>query len=142
MLRHSLNIGSLDKLEFPSSKEDKFIWRPNPMGEFTVNSSYLSLLEDNSSPGCLRKVWNQQLIPKINFFWWTALQDNVFKRVFQFSNRYVLCKQEENPSHLLFHCTFTKTLWGLVLQKLDFSWVMDKDLQLFVLGRCGPHITL
>ncbi|GLJ40136.1 hypothetical protein SUGI_0822340 [Cryptomeria japonica] len=88
-------------------RDDKFIWKGDPLGEYSVKMTYNSLLQELALTINWKGVWNPQLIPKINFLWWIVLhnkiltQDNLAKWGFQFPNRCILCKNEaEIPSHL------------------------------------------
>lgn len=58
-------------------REDKFICWLNLVGEFMVKSAYIFILKDNIPLGHWAKIWNQHLIPKINFFWWTTLHNKI-----------------------------------------------------------------
>lgn len=59
----------LNKVRIPFFPcEDKFVWKWNPSGDFTVKSAYHSLLRDINSPHWWKQNWNPHLITKINFF--------------------------------------------------------------------------
>ncbi|GLJ43861.1 hypothetical protein SUGI_0914210 [Cryptomeria japonica] len=49
-------------------REDKFIWKWDPSGDFSVRTAYTSLLRELVYSSIWKEVWNPQLIPKVNFF--------------------------------------------------------------------------
>lgn len=90
-------------------------------------------------------MWIHQLIPKINFFWWTSIHgkiltiDNLVKRGFQFPNWCTLCRREEETIyHLFIHYHFDAQVWKNVLQRLNISWVFDRDIHQFILNLKFP----
>lgn len=106
--------------------------------------AYHLLLKFDGDEYCWKKVWNPQLIPKINFFWWASIHgkiltiDNLFKRGFQFPNWCTLCNSEEETiSHLFIHYQYSTQVWQNVLQKLNIHWVFYSNIHQFVLNwRC------
>lgn len=130
----------LEKVRIPySTHSDKFVWAMNLSGSFSVKSAYNLLFAHVNDCHCRREVWNSQLIPKINFFWWTALHgkiltiDNLKRRGFLLANQCVMCNcVEESINHLFIHCPFTSTVWHKVLQKFDIAWTFLEDLQQFI----------
>ena len=51
-------------------------WDLTPNENFTVKSSYTFMYNKELCPSLWSKVWITNLIPKINFFWWTARHGN------------------------------------------------------------------
>ncbi|GLJ30993.1 hypothetical protein SUGI_0619400 [Cryptomeria japonica] len=128
--------------------EDNFIWKETQSGSFSVKSSYNQLLKPLVDVECWKKVWNPQLIPKINFFWWslmhgkTLMLDNLKKRGFHLPNRCSLCKvDEETIDHIFVLCPFVVHLWSITLQKCDLCWVFQKDIEIFAFDWTPPPIT-
>ena len=48
--------------------EDKFVWEITPNGQFTIKSAYNLLFNKDHNLASWRKVWINNLLPKINFF--------------------------------------------------------------------------
>ena len=69
-------------------QEDTRVWDLTPIGNFTVKSAYKHLFSKVLCPPLWSKVWISNLLPKINFFWWTVQHgkiltlDNLKGRVF------------------------------------------------------------
>lgn len=101
---------------------DKLVWTANPSGSFSVKSAYNLLVASFNDCYSWKEVWNSQLIPKINFFWWTTLHgkiltiDNLKRRGFTLANKCVMCNcAEESINHLFIHCPFASGVWYKVL---------------------------
>ena len=82
-------------------------WDLTPNGNFTIKSTYTLMFNNESCPTMWSKVWITNLIPKINFFWWTVQHgkiltlDNLKRRGFYITNHYYLYKEKgESISHL------------------------------------------
>ena len=58
-------------------QEDFMAWDLTSNGNFTVKSAYTLLFNKELCPTTWSKVWISNLIPKINFFWWTV-QHGIF----------------------------------------------------------------
>lgn len=44
-------------------------------------------------------------------------------------NRCSLClANEENEAHLLIHCAYASSVWGLILEKFSMKWVMASTI--------------
>ena len=88
-------------------------WDLTPNGNFTIKSAYPFMFSKDPCPILWRKVWITNLIPKINFFWWTTQHgifltlDNLKKKGFYITNYCCLCEQkEESIYHLFIECQF------------------------------------
>lgn len=119
-----------------NNEEDVLIWKFEPKGNITVSSMYGVLTPDPSESPFLSKAWIKGLIPKINIFYWTILQnkiltlDNLKIRGFNFPNRCALClKEEESMDHLVIHCSFTISIWESFLKNFCMEWVFPNSIQ-------------
>lgn len=104
-------------------------------GLYSVKLAYNLLMEETPMWELASKVWIKNLIPKIGFFMWVAIQnkiltlDNLRKKGFSLANRCTLCNSyEEIVNHLLLHFTISKEVINLVLQKIGRSWVFSRTL--------------
>ena len=60
----------------PNNKRDELVWRDNPNGSYSVASGYNSLWSlKEKSPWA--EAWLPGLTPKINIFYWLALQNKI-----------------------------------------------------------------
>lgn len=60
-----------------ASHEDNFFWKETQSGTFSVKYAYRQLLRPSADGECWKKIWNPQLIPKINFFWWSLMHGKI-----------------------------------------------------------------
>lgn len=104
-----------------SMQEDRLIWDKTVNGSFSIKSAYNQLFSNDPNPSNWGLVWNNNLLPKINFFWWTVqhgkilITDNLKKRGFVLPNRCYLCKNnEESIKHLFLECPFSQRIWSTV----------------------------
>ena len=75
-------------------------------------------------PTLWSKVWITNLIPKINFFWWTTQHgkiltlDNLKRRGFYITNNCCLCNEkEESISHVFLECQYALGIWTKVWER-------------------------
>ena len=59
-----------------SNRKDEVIWGDNPNGYYSIASSYNSLLSSKEKPPWAT-AWILGLTPKINIFYWLALQNKI-----------------------------------------------------------------
>lgn len=90
------------------------IWGDNSCGNYSVASRYMALWSSKERPPW-SKAWIPGLTPKINIFYWLALQnkiltqDNLLKRDQILPSRCSLCKNQlETGNHLFIYCTFSR----------------------------------
>lgn len=95
-----MNACSLDP-----HQEDLTVWGIDSRGCFKVSSVFIS--EDKVNYPMWAKAWIKGIIPKINIYFWTMLQnkiltlDNLQKRGVYLVNRCCLCKMDlEDTNHL------------------------------------------
>lgn len=56
-------------------------------------------------------------------------------RGWNFANRCILCKQEEESvSHIFIHCSMAKLVWDFFLSHLQISWVFPKFINALIMG--------
>ena len=120
-------------------QEDKVVWDIISSGHFTIKSTYKIIFCKDLCPTTWQKVWINNLLPKINFFWWTVqhgkllLLDNLKKENFFITNRCYLYKEkEENISHRFLECLYTLKIWSLMWEKFGLCWVLKENLSQFV----------
>lgn len=101
---------------------DSFVWGQNRIGTYLIKSAYRILMDVPPKWEKVGKVWVKNLISKIGFLSWVAIQnkiltlDNLRKRGFSLANKCTLCNyQEETINHLLLHCEFSKELIHMAL---------------------------
>ena len=117
-----------------SNKKDEVIWGDNPNGSYYVASGYNYLWCLREKPSWV-KAWLSGLIPKINIFYWLALQNkiltqnNLIKRGHVMPNRFILYKNQlESGNHLFIHCSYSREVWDFLTQDLGISWCMQNNL--------------
>ena len=117
-----------------SSKRDELIWGDNSNGNYSVASGYMDLSNLKDKPPWSR-AWLPSLIPKINIFYWLALQnkiltqDNLIKRGQILPNRCILYKNQlEMGNHLFIHYSYSREVWDFLTQDLGISWCMSDNL--------------
>ena len=110
-------------------------WDLTPSGSFIVKLAYTHIFSKDPSMILWSKVWITNLIPKINFFWWTAQHgnfltiDNLKKRGFYIKNYCCLCKENaESISHLFIECQFFVGILTKVWERFGVAWVMKDNL--------------
>ena len=94
-------------------------------GKYSASEGYkalLSLPHVAPNPARWNFIWNFPLMPKIDFFCWTAAHqsiltgDNLKIRGMEGPSRCPLCcSEEETMDHLLLNCPFSKEVWSEVL---------------------------
>ncbi|WVZ69203.1 hypothetical protein U9M48_018027 [Paspalum notatum var. saurae] len=105
--------------------EDKFRWRWSSDGNYSLSSAYHACFIGSVPFLGAKFIWKASVPPKVKFFAWLAAQDRCWTAVrrhrhgLQDDNVCALCDQEaESINHLLLHCSFSKHVWFLALQKL------------------------
>ena len=58
-------------------QEDTRVWELTSSGNFTVKLTYKNLFSKDLCTLLWSKVWISNLLPKINFFWWTIRHDKI-----------------------------------------------------------------
>lgn len=111
-----------------NNKRDEVIWGDNPSGYYSVASGYNSLWSLKEKPPWV-KAWLPCLTPKINIFYWLALQDkiltqdNLIKRGHIMPKRCILCKnQMELVNHILIHFSFSREVWDNITKIFGVIW--------------------
>ena len=111
----TLNAFSL----YPHNK-DIMVWGIEPRGCFKISSIFR--LEDKGNDPLWVKTLAKGLIPKINIFFCTMLQnkiltlDNLQKRGVYLVSSCCLCRMEsEDKNQLFLNCRFNQKVWSYVL---------------------------
>ena len=98
---------------------DKFTWRLNNNGIFTVKLFYEDLL--NGHTRYLRKYfWKLKIPLKIKIFLWflnrkeILTKYNLIKRRWTGCKKCVFCDVDESTEHLFIKCSFARDIWRLV----------------------------
>jgi len=117
-----------------NNKRDEVIWGDNPNGCYSAASGYNSLWSLNEKPP-REKSWLPGLTPKINIFYWLALQefffthDNLIKIGHIMPDRCILCKnQMESVNHTFIHCPFSREVWDNITNNFWVSWCKPVNL--------------
>lgn len=81
------------------------------------------------------EAWLPGLTPKINIFYWLALQnkilthDNLMKRGHEMPNRFPLCKnQSETEKHIFILCDYAREVWNVITQDKEILWCRPDNL--------------
>jgi ribonuclease HI/exonuclease III len=113
----------------PENRHMRDSWAWGLSGTYTTAAGYKALqnTKDNSHPPAFWKlVWDNLALPKVNFFFWTLVQnklltgDNLEKRKIAGPHRCELCRSNsETAQHLFLECNFAKEVWRLSLLDLQ-----------------------
>jgi hypothetical protein len=116
----------------PVNRTMKDSWGWGQTGVYTTIAGYIVLQasRNNSQTSAFWKnVWEPLALPKVNFFFWTLVQnkllmgDNIEKRNIVGPHRCMLCSNNfETAQHLFMDCIFAKEVWGLILQDFQISF--------------------
>ncbi|GFS40543.1 hypothetical protein Acr_00g0069200 [Actinidia rufa] len=110
---------------------DKWRWKTQGKGRFTVSSFYQTLtgLGDPTFPW--KGIWVNSVPSKVCFFGWAAAKgailtiDNLRRRSIIVTEWCYMCKRDaETTDHLLIHCDAARELWNLVFSIFGIQWVM------------------
>lgn len=107
--------------------EDKWHWRREKLGTYTVKSAYAMLqeLKDGQgtapSSGLWRNLWNLKIPPKVKHFLWQACtnclptKDNLQSKRVQVNNICPVCNNcSESVLHTLVNCSYAVACWSRV----------------------------
>jgi hypothetical protein len=102
-----------------SNEPDKFKWRLNTSGIFSVKSMYADFL--NGHTVFLKKyIWRIKVPLKIKIFMWflykkvLLTKDNLAKRRWNGCTDCVFCGSKETIDHLFISCSFSRLVWRVV----------------------------
>lgn len=130
--------------EFPLKEhaEDEISWKNTTDGQYSAASAYsVQFFETFYSP-MDHTVWKAWALPKVKFFVWLAIQDQIWtvdglaRRGWPNCHFCPLCKRKpESELHLFVKCRFTLRLWNLAnewlnLDNLDTStWHLQDSIK-------------
>jgi hypothetical protein len=102
-----------------SNIPDKFVWKLNDSGIFSVKSMYLDLMQGHTI--FLRKyLWKLKIPLKIKIFMWflnskvLLTKDNLIKRNWKGCTKCCFCNESETVQHLFINCPFVKIIWRMI----------------------------
>jgi hypothetical protein len=102
-----------------TSESDKFVWKLNESGMFTIKSMYLDMMNGHSV--YLRKyLWKLKIPLKIKIFMWflnnkvLLTKDNLAKRKWNGCQKCCFCDSMETVNHSFVHCPFAQIIWRMV----------------------------
>jgi hypothetical protein len=102
-----------------NNEQDKFIWKLNESGIFSVKSTYCDLM--NGHTRFLRKyLWNLKIPLKIKVVMWflnikvLLTKENSAKRKWTGCQKCYLCDSMETVHHLFISHPFAKILWRMI----------------------------
>ncbi|GKV00581.1 hypothetical protein SLEP1_g13249 [Rubroshorea leprosula] len=116
------------KRKLVQGQEDRWIWKKDPRGKYSVSSAYnlLNTTPIPNLPGDYNLIWNGRVPLKVAAFAWKVMQnriptkDNLQKRGVLGSEEdqsCVLCgKEAESVNHLLFSCPIAWKVWSSCYQ--------------------------
>jgi hypothetical protein len=135
-----------------SDGPDRWWWRVEPEGEFSVKSAYSYLVKEGSGlvegvDKVFELIWRSPAPSKFIAFSWQALhnriptRDNLALRGIirgEASRNCVLCSDQlESASHLLLHCDFAFKIWMDIFRWLGVFVVMPASLSNLFEYFCG-----
>jgi hypothetical protein len=137
-----------------TSETDKWFWKLEDDGVFTVKSAYLRLaaelvkVDPLPAMECVifKKIWSSPAPSKIISFSWQLLYDrlpsksNLFRRGvgqfldFQNQNCVWCVNNQETGTHIFLHCCFAQTVWREVCGWLRLDCLIPPNLFILFLG--------
>jgi len=116
-------MGSITPMISNTEEKDKWIWKEEPDGNYTVRSAY-NILRSNgqrSNSNVFKELWEVSALPTALFFTWRAILNrlpiriNLAKRgVMVSSDLCPFCNSlRETESHVLLSCTFSQRVWDM-----------------------------
>jgi len=110
-------------------RHDKWVWRGDPSGSYSVGSAYNWLVKemvDENQHRVFNDLWELQIPTKAAFFAWRLIRDrlptktNLRRRNVEINDSiYPFCRNfEEDATHLFFSCDKVMPLWWESL-----SWI-------------------
>jgi hypothetical protein len=109
-----------------NEEKDNFIWGLTNLGQYTVKSLYLNLINDDTK--YLKKyIWKMKVPLKIKIFMWflhrkeILTKDNLIRRNWIGRESCCFCDEKESIQHLFFDCLFAKVIWRLIHMTFGLS---------------------
>jgi hypothetical protein len=109
------------------TREDQWLWTGHHSGTFNIHSAW-DMLRDKKPTDCMHHLlWFKGHIPRHAFILWLAslgrlrTMDRLHGAVM--NSQCVLCDQhDETHGHLFFECTYTKSVWETVCNRVKVFW--------------------
>ncbi|GFS36239.1 hypothetical protein Acr_00g0044890 [Actinidia rufa] len=116
--------------------DDKWMWKRQAKGKFTVSTFYHSLTRLGDPTFPWKGVWVSRVPSKVCFFGWAAARgailtmDNLRRRKIVVIEWCYMCKRNaESTDHLLIHCDVASELWRCVYAIFGVQWVMPATIK-------------
>ncbi|GFY88597.1 hypothetical protein Acr_06g0005370 [Actinidia rufa] len=122
----------------PISQEvDKWRWKRQGKGSFTVSSFYHSLMGLGDPTFSCKESWVSRVPSKVCFFGWVVAKgailtiDSLRRRRIVVTEWCYMCKRNAKTTDLLLHCDSARELWNLVFSTFGVQWVMPGSVRSF-----------
>ena len=115
-------LEDLEGISIHSDREDKWIWKEDASGVYTVGNGYKMLMSDQTDENqddAFTELWKVKVPSKVSFFAWRLIRDrlptkiNLCKRNVEIND--LTCPsctyKEEDAAHLFFSCSKIMPLW-------------------------------
>jgi hypothetical protein len=102
-----------------TNSPDKFVWKLNESGIYSVKSLYLDLMNGHT-PFLRKYLWKLKIPLKIKIFMWflnskvLLTKDNLAKRKWNGCQKCCFCNESETIHHLFLSCPFARIIWRII----------------------------
>jgi hypothetical protein len=109
--------------------EDHFSWPWSKSGEYTAQSTYQALVQENNRFRLWKPIWRSRATPKSKQFMWLAVQNRIWTSERRFRHGLdehelpcAVCLQEKDTAdHLLLQCVVARETWHICRHRLDLN---------------------
>ena len=121
-----------DRVEIPSNLlpnafvDDQLIWKPAGSGLLSIKSVYFTLCSHGTLVPWSKLVWSKKNILRHSFILWLALNKKLYTLdklsawgVTSVTFCFFYNSSYETHEHLFFQCSFSSTVWTLVVKALN-----------------------
>jgi hypothetical protein len=133
-------LSLLHSVQLRRNERDSRRWVAHPVGSFTVQSTYMAMMNNNAAPAVdqgmsniFKKLWLNNAPSKVTIFGWRLLLDKLptrealFKKGIITNNHdrsCIFCLREvEESHHVFFNCNFSRQVWRII-----FRWMKTTPL--------------
>lgn len=127
-------VGEINLTDEP----DKLRWNWDAGGTYSLSSAYQALFVGAARPLGAKELWKTNAPPKVKHFFWIALHGRCWtaarrhRHGLQDSPTCILCGQlPEEIGHVLLTCTYSRELWGRVLDIIGLHALRPADGEQF-----------